>query len=85
MARPERFEIMILGSGKWAANTWPGAWREPGRRTAVVERKHLGAPARTSPPKLRDAILAYPTMATGPGSRFSDVASYRQCETTMAD
>jgi len=43
------------------------------------------APARTSPPKLRDAILAYPTMAAGPGSLFSDVPSYRQCEATMAD
>jgi len=59
--------------------------REPGRRTAVVERQHVGAPARTSPPKLRDAILAYPTMAAGPGSLFSDVPSYRQCEATMAD
>jgi len=35
-----------------------------------VERQHVGAPARTSPPKLRDAILAYPTMAAGPGSLF---------------
>jgi hypothetical protein len=54
-------------------------------RTAVVERQHVGAPARTSPPKLRDAILAYSTMAAGPGSLFSDVPSYRQCEATMAD
>ena len=50
-----------------------------------MERQHVGAPARTSPPNLRDAILAYPTMAAGPGSLFSDVPSYRQCEATMAD
>ena len=50
-----------------------------------MERQHVGAPARTSPPKLRDAILAYPTMAAGPGSLFSDVPSYRRCEATMAD
>src|SRR5439155_20624566 len=70
---------------QWAASTCRGTWREPGRRTAVVERQHVGAPARTSPPKLRDAILAYPTMAAGPGSLFSDVPSYRRCEATMAD
>ena len=50
-----------------------------------MERQHVGAPARTSPPKLRDAILAYPTMAAGPGSLFSDVPSYRQREATMGD
>ncbi len=27
----------------------------------------------------------YPTMAAGPGSLFSDVPSYRQCEATMGD
>ena len=43
------------------------------------------APARTWPPKLHDTILAYPTMAAGPGSLFSDVSSYRQCEGAMAD
>ncbi len=50
-----------------------------------MERQHVGAPARTSPPKLRDAILASPTMAAGPGSPFSDVPSYRRREATMAD
>jgi len=71
---------------QWAASTWRGTWREPGRgrRTAVVEPGHVGAPARTWPPKLRDTILAYPTMAAGPGSLFSDVPSYRRCEATMA-
>src|SRR5438046_10735058 len=44
-----------------------------------------GAPARTSPPKVRDAILAYPTTAAGLGSLFSDVPSYRRCEATTAD
>src|SRR5689334_1986414 len=62
---------------QWAASTSRRTWREPGRRTAVVERRHVGAPARTSPPKLRDAILAYPTMVAGPGSLFSDVPSYQ--------
>ena len=57
---------------------------------AGAKDRRRGTPARrgscrTSPPKLRDAILAYPTMAAGPGSLFSDVPSYRQCEATMAD
>src|SRR6185369_4334342 len=70
---------------QWAASIRRGTWPEPGRRTAVVEPGHVGAPARTWPPKLRDTILAYPTMAAGPGSLFSDVPSYRQCEGTMGD
>src|SRR4029450_6472040 len=113
MAQPERFEILILGSGKGGKLL---AWEmaRSGRRTAVVERRYIGGscpninclpskneiwsanvaylvrhaaqfgeamavvqPAMLTPlpyPKLRDAILAHPTMAEGLGSLFANVA-----------
>ena len=95
MAQPERFEILILGSGKGGKLL---AWEmaRSGRRTAVVERRYIGgscpninmigaeggevmAVVQTAMladlpyPKLRDAILAHPTMAEGLGSLFANV------------
>ena len=95
MAQPERFEILILGSGKGGKLL---AWEmaRSGRPTAVVERRYIGgscpninmigaeggevmAVVQTAMladlpyPKLRDAILAHPTMAEGLGSLFANV------------
>jgi choline dehydrogenase-like flavoprotein len=112
MAQPERFEILILGSGKGGKLL---AWEmaRSGRRTAVVESRYIGGScpninclpskneiwsakvaylvrhaaqfgevmavvqtamlAHLPYPKLRDAILAHPTMAEGLGSLFANV------------
>lgn len=82
MSQPQQFEVLILGSGE-AGKLLAWHMAQSGRRTAVVERRWVGGscpniaclPSMAGLPfaKLRDAVIAHPTMAEGLGPLLANV------------
>jgi len=94
MAQPERFEILIVGSGKGGKLL---AWEmvRSGRRTAVVERRYIGdsCPSINCPPSKNEiwsAKVAYlmrhaAQFGTMTGPIAIDMATVRQRKGKMVD
>ena len=47
MSHPEEYDVVVLGSGRGKFLAWTLA--SQGKRAAVVERRYVAGPARTSP------------------------------------
>src|SRR5215813_8003052 len=94
MAQPERFEILILGSGKGVKLL---AWEmaRSGRRTAVVERRYIGGSCPNinclpSKNEVWSAKVAYlvrhaAQFGTMTGPVTVDMAKVRQRKRSMVD
>jgi pyruvate/2-oxoglutarate dehydrogenase complex dihydrolipoamide dehydrogenase (E3) component len=94
MAQPERFEVLVLGSGFGGKLL---AWHvaQSGRRTAVVERRWIGGscpniaclPSKNEIWSARVAHLAHhgPQFGTVIGSITTDMAKVRQRKRDMVD
>ena len=94
MAQPERFEVLVLGSGFGGKLL---AWHQAqsGRRTAVVERRWIGGscpniaclPSKNEIWSARVAHLAHhaPQFGTVIGSVTTDMANVRQRKRDMVD
>src|SRR5499426_1143207 len=94
MAQPERFEILILGSGKGVKLL---AWEmaRSGRRTAVVERRYIGGscpninclPSKNEIWSAKVAHLAHHAVQYGTvtGPVAIDMATVRQRKRDMVD
>ena len=94
MPQSERFEVLVLGSGR-GASTWPGIWRDPGAGRHVVERRYIGGscpninclPSKNEIWSAKVAYLARHAAQFGTltGPVTIDMATVRQRKRKMVD